>query len=317
MENLLLISGSQALLRHRLLHLLIKANEDGGVRIDHVDGAQPGAIGMAMSGSMFFTGNSLAVVSNPHKGDLDLYREHRKTKNATAVLLLHHEGEPKGNTKFGKFVKELGPKAHQRFSAPNKWKAADEAAEFVVREAKTQHGKTITARLARALVQRAGSDFGVLVFEIRKMALLASAEGSSTIEAEHIKQGMAELVEVDIGLLLDAFRGRNRRALTNILHRIKLRSSKDPTMMVCRLLGSEATKWLQAASLKHMPPKAAAAELGINAWYFENKILPVAKLWGLPALAHLISALAAGERGVLDGHNSPWIGLCCGLLSAC
>ena len=317
MENLLLISGSQALLRHRLLHLLIKANEDGGVRIEHVDAAHPGAVGQAMAGSMFFDGDTMAVVSNPHKGDLDLYREHLKEKGASVVLLLHYDGDPKGNTKFGKFGKGLGPKAHRQFSAPNKWKAPEEAAEFIVWEAKEQHGLDITPRLARALVQRAGSDFGVLVFEIRKMALLASAEGSSTIEAEHIKQGMAELVEVDIGLLLDAFRGRNRRALTNILHRIKLRSSKDPTMMVCRLLGSEATKWLQAASLKHMPPKAAAAELGINAWYFENKILPVAKRWGLPDLTHLISVLAAGERGVLDGHNSPWIGLCCGLLSAC
>ena len=317
MESLLLVSGAQAILRLRLVHQLIQANESAGVRIEHVDGAHDGAIGQAMAGSMFFGGNSLAVVSNPHKGDLDLYREHRKAKNPSAVLLLHYEGDPKGNTKFGKFAKELGSKAHQQFAAPNKWKAADEAAEFVVREAKEQHGKKITGRLARALVQRAGSNFGVLVFELRKMALLATAAGSDSIEAEHVKQGMAELVEVDIGLLLDAFRTRNKRALTNILHRIRLRAPKDPTMMVCRLVGSEATKWLQAASLKHMPPKAAADELGINAWYFEKKILPVAKLWGLPDVIHLISVLAAGERGVLDGHDSPWIGLCCGLLSAC
>lgn len=317
MENLLLVSGSQALLRHRLVHQLVQANEAAGVRIDHVDGELPGTVGQAMSGSMFFVGKSLAVVSSPHKGDLDLYREHRKAKNPSTVLLLHYEGDPKGNTKFGKFAKELGAKAHQQFAAPDKWKAADQAADFVVREAKEQHGKKIEERLARALVQRAGSNFGVLVFELRKMAILASAAGSDTIEAEHVKQGMAELVEVDIGLLLDAFRTRNKKALTNTLHRIRQRAPRDPTMMVCRLVGAEAQKWLQAASLKHMPPKAAAAELGLNAWYFEKKILPVAKRWGVPDLVSLISALAAGERGVLDGHNSPWIGLCCGLLSAC
>ena len=82
-------------------------------------------------------------------------------------------------------------------------------------------------------------------------------------------------------------------------------------------MGAEALKWLQAASLDSMPPKAAASELGINAWYFEKKVLPVALHWGTPRLVQLIRVLAASERGLLSGHVSPWDGLCVRLLSTC
>lgn len=317
MENVLLVSGSQAVLRRRLVQQMVSANEGNGVRINYVDGSDKDSFRRALTGSIFFSGPSLAVVENPHKGDLDLYVAHRKVKKPNTMVLLHYEGDPKGNTKFGKWVKTLGSKAHRQFSAPSKWKAAEGAAAFAVEEAKSQHGKTLEHRLAAALVRLVGSDYGVLVFELRKMALLADKDGSRAIEAQHIKQGRAELIQGDVDPLLEALRTRNKRNLVKALHRLKDRASSDPTIWITRVLGYEVIKWLQATTLTDLPPKAAAEELGINAWMYEKKILPVARAWGKERIIHLIKALADSERGVFDGHISPWTGLCVNLLNTC
>jgi len=318
MSGVWVISGSQALLRLRRVNELVAANEASGVRIEHADASVPGAIEAAIEGNPFLGGGgpALVVVSNPEKGDLDLYRSLAKAKKPEALLLLHYEGEPDGRTKFAKFAAELKAK-HQKFSGPGKWTAIEDAADFIIKEAKEQHGKEVDRKLAQALAQRAGTDYGFLVFELRKMALLADAAGSKVIDRDHISTGMSELLQVDIGLLFDAIRTRNRRGLLATLDRLKKRSRQDPLMWVTSMLGAEATKWLQAASLENLPPKVAAAELGVNAYYFEKTILPAARAWGRNRIIRLIKALAEAERGLLDGHIDPWIGLCSRLLEVC
>lgn len=313
-----MFSGSLAVLRIRQVADYIRQNEAQGVRIEYADGEVPGSIEQAMSESPFFGDSGervLVVVENPHKGSLDLYRKHLGEKEPRVLLLLHYDGDPKGNTKFGKFAKEL--KSHKQFTEPSQWEALDEAVKFLQAEAKREHGKELDKAVASLIAQRAGTDFGVLVFELRKMALLADHDQSNVIERKHAVGAIAEIVEVDISLLMDTLRSRNRKAVAVILKLVRSRSRSDPTMHLCRLLGSEALKWLQAVSLEHVPPKAAASELGLNPWYFETKILPVAKSWGKENIIRLIHALADAERGVLSGHIDPWIGFSAGLLRAC
>jgi DNA polymerase III delta subunit len=313
--SVVLVSGAQALLRNRYVRKYIEQTEAAGVRIDYVNAENPGALSMAVSGSPFLSGKALAVIENPHKGDLDVYRDHAKVKKPETILMLVYDGDPKGNTKFGKFAKGLD--AHMRFSAPNQWKAPEAAVDFAVQEAEEVHGKTLTRELAWALVGRIGNEFGVVVFEIQKMAILATVDGSDVIETRHVKEGMAELADASVGPLFKALQARSKPHIIKALNRLEDRSRSDPTMMVCRMLGAEAMKWLQAVSLKHMPPKAAADELGLHPWYFENKILPVARHWGVARITRLLRALAASERGVLNGHISPWNGLKVNLLLAC
>jgi DNA polymerase III delta subunit len=157
----------------------------------------------------------------------------------------------------------------------------------------------------------------VLAFELQKMAMLAAIRGKKAITKDEIRDARAELVAASVGPVLDAIRTRHRPTLIKTLTRLRQQSKHDPTMLVTRVLTAEASKWLQAASLDSLPPKAAAASLGINAWYFEQKILPTAKSWGRDRLIRLLQALALSERGVLDGHLDPWIGLCCRLLACC
>jgi DNA polymerase III delta subunit len=311
-----MVSGSQTVLRLRWLRSYVQQSEKNGISVEWVDAENPGELESAIDGNPFMDeGKKLVVVENPHKGDLELYKAHQKATDADAMLLLHYDGDPKGNTKFGKWAKELG-KAHGSFPKPSDWKAPEEAAEFAVEEAKL-HGKTLEPNMAVALVRLVGADFGVVAFEILKMSVLADSRGSKVIGKDEIRDGRAELTQADVGPIIEALRRRQKQGLLKALTRIKERSKDDPTMYVARTVGAEALRWLQAASLDALPPKQAAQQLGINPWFFENKVLPVAKAWGVPRLTKLIKALAQAERGVFDGHISPWIGLNCLLLDSC
>lgn len=315
MSDLGLIAGSHTFLRRRNLHDIVTKHEAKGIRIDYVDATERLDLLRALDGNPFLSERTLVIVEHPEKGDLELYKAHIKDGNEDVALMLHFDGDVKGNTKFGKFAKTLG-KQYVTFPEPKAWNADKEAAAFVQAEVKLL-GKTITERLAQALVHRVGNDFGVLAYELRKMAALADANSSDAITKVEVKGGMAELAELSAGRIMDAFRVRNEKQLIKALDAHYKRSSSDPTMLVVRMIYSDASKWLQAVSLSELPPKDAAAELFMNPWYFENKVLPVAKAWGERRIIHLLKRLALCERAVLGGHVSPWIFLCSMLLSSC
>lgn len=315
MNNLYLVSGSQDLLRNRLVAKMIQEAEGEGFTIDYVDASHPGALEGAFQGSPFVGGRTFVVVTNPHKGDLDVYDAQLKAKNPSVVALLDHEGDPKGNTKFGKWSKTL--KDHANFSEPTEWAALEVAADFLIMEAEKIHKKKLSRAHANAIVRLSGTNLGVLVFEVQKMAILATVDGSESIEVEHVRGGLADLVAASADPLLEALRARNKVNLIKAMNRMYERSPSDPTMYVCRLIGAEAIKWLSAVSFIALPPKVAAEHLGLNPWYYENKILPVARYWGRPNTIRLIKAVAASERGLLRGNISPWNGLLCNLLQAC
>jgi len=313
--SLLVVSGGQTLLRLRFLHELIATQRSEGWAILKVNGTDPLAVRDALGGDLFVARKTLAVVTEPTKIDLDLLQLHATDTNTDTTLLLHIEGAPDGRTKFGKFVKKLDG-SHKAFPLPTEWKAPDVAVEFVVAEVKL-HGYTIRPALARALVNRVGSDLGLLRFEIQKMVLLAHANGSEIVDKAEVKGGMAPIAEASVGPMIEALAARDQKRLAQALHRVRKTSKYDPTMRICRFLGSTVIKWMQATHLENMPPKAAAMELGLNPWYFENKILPPATRWGKKGTVQLVTDLAASERAVLSGAQSPWTVLSARLLAAC
>jgi len=307
MSNVLLVSGNQVFLRKRLLHKLLASKDAAGWRVVSADAGERGAIVHAKSGDMFFDGDIVIVVVNSQKADVRLYREHIKSKSKV-VLVLEHDGKVKGNTKFGKWAKELGPKWHQAFNASDQsWKQEEEAVAFAVKEAKGEHGLELSVPLAKAMVTRIGSDCGVLVFELRKIAALASLTDSKAVLPVHIREAKAELLEASVGPLLDALQAKNRKGVVRQMDLIYATSKSDPTIRVVRSIKYSALLWLKATTLDNLPPKAAAAELGINPWYFQNKVLPVARSWGKVRVIRLIRVLAASERAVFGGYQRPWV----------
>lgn len=316
--SVLAVSGGQDLLRLRFLRNVVETQRAAGWDVVEIDGEDALAVRDALDGGggLFDQAKTLAVVSNPNKVNLDLLQAHHEAKDYETTLLLHIEGEPDGRTKFGKFVKKTLIKVHKGFSKPDEWEEPEVATAFVIEEAKL-HGYTIRPALARALVDRVGTDLGMLSFEMQKMALLAQATGAKAIDKEEVKGGMAPIAEAAVGPIIEALAARNRKRLSKALDRVRRTSKYDPTMRVCRFLGSTVLKWVQAAHLENLPPKAAATELGLNPWYFENKILPPARRWGKQGTVQLATDLAASERAVLNGAVSPWAVLSTRLLAAC
>ncbi len=313
---LLVVSGGQTLLRLRFLRGLVAAQKEAGWLIETVDGENSVAMrDVLQGGGLFTTKSTLAVVTKPNKAKLEVLIRHSEAKSYTTTLVLHIEGEPDGRTKFGRFIKKIG-KVHKAFSKPKEWDAPKVAAKFVLSEVNLQ-GMTMENNLIHALIDRSGSDLGVLAFEVDKMVLLAQATGTTKIGSVQVKGAMAPIAEASIAPIVDALVRRDRKRLSKALTQLRKTSKYDPTMRICGFLGSSVTKWVQAAHLDHMPPKAAAAELKINPWYFENKILPPAQRWGKEGTIRLASALAASERAVLRGAVSPWTVLMARLLAAC
>jgi len=315
--TLLAVSGGQDILRQRFVRRFIETQRAAGWDVAHVDGSDPVSVRDALQGGNPFAevSKTLVVAFNPEKMDLDLLARHQQSKDSDVTVLLHVEGEPDGRTKFGKFVKGLGDSL-KSFSKPDRWKEPEVAAAFIVEEAKS-HGKTIRESLAQALVELVGTDLGMLAFEVEKMSLLADARGVTVLNAEEVRGGMAPIAEASAGPIIDALATRDRKKLVKALGRVKTTSSSDPTMGICRFLAATVTKWLKAVYLDNLPPQAAASELGMNPWYFENKVLPAARRWGKKGTVQLIADLAAAERAVLSGAVSPWTVLSARLLSSC
>lgn len=312
----LIISGGQELLRRRFLRKMTTTKEKEGYRLDRIDGSDRVALGDVLGGGFLVSEKVLAVVDNPGKADLALLQEHAKEKDPQTVLLLYLTGDPDGRTKFGKWANKEMDDNHKRFPLPKTWDAPKVAAQFVVKEA-LSHGMMMPDDLSRALVQRVGSDLGMLVFEVQKICLLGSAAQVKTLGAEQIKGAMAPIAEASVFPISDALAIRNKTRLVKALMRVRATSKYDPTMQVSRFLGASVHLWIRAVYLDSLPPRAAAEELGLNAWYFETKVLPSAKRWGKVGTVRLASALAASERAVLSGAVSPWNVLSARLLALC
>ena len=312
----LAVSGGQSLLRRRFLAEVISSKKEESWDVVYVDGASPSAVRESLDGGLFETNLTLAIVENPHKVELDFLERHLGSKSPTTTLLLHIEGEPDSRTKFGKFVKSHLKAVHKNFPLPTDWKATEVASAFVQQEA-LKAGLSLPAGLATALVQKSGTDLGVLSFEMDKIITLAQLEGVTTIEPRQVARLMAPIAEASVLPIMDALSDRNQRRLMKALWALKRTSKGDQTIRVCRLLGSSVSRWMQAAYLDSMPPKAAAESLGVHPWFFENKILPASKRWGKQGTIALLEDLAASERAVFSGALDPWSLLTARLLSSC
>lgn len=313
---LLVASGGQDLLRRRFVAQVKETQRAAGWVILTVDAEVPGAVQEALDGDLFQPHETLAVVTNPEKLDLALLERHHASKDTLTTLLLHLEGEPDGRTKFGKAVKATWAAVHKNFPLPSDFQGPKIAMEFIQAEA-TRLGCQFPVGLAEALVDRAGSDLGVLAFEVEKITMLTKLDGVTVVGVPHVRGGLAPIAEASVFPIADALAVKNTKRLLKALQALRRTSKEDPTMRVTRLLGTSVTKWLQAAYLDALPPSAAAEELGVHPWYFETKILPAAKLWGKGGMIHLVSDLAATERAVLNGAIDPWIVLCSRLVAAC
>ena len=314
------VSGTIHPLRRRFIQEHVEKHRKLDWKIEYVDGSRPGALSTILqtAGGMFCEGAVIVVVTSPEDAPLNLIEEHYKNGDPEVVLILDYDGEPKGNTKFGKFLASMG-KFHKSFSAPSEaWKLEPVVIDFVKDEA-TRRGKPMQEGLAKMMVTQIGTDFGFLAFEVQKMAHLADAEGSPTITLDIARRSISPIAQVLVFPIVEALAARNRKALVNALIRVKKTSKDNPTMRMSRLIQSTVLKWLSVRNLvdRGVTPEEAAVKIGGNPWYFRNVLAPQVANWKWRDICRLVQALAESERGVLDGHVDSWTAFTARLLEVC
>lgn len=287
-----------------------------GWHVTKVSGTDREALATLMGGSslLMSSGPTLAVITEPEKVPLTLLESYTASPDPDLVLLLYVEGSLDGRTKFGQWVKKQ--KSSKAFEIPKDYKLPEEAAKFAVTEA-TRHGKKLDLRLAEQLVERVGTDLGVVTFEIDKFVILANLEKSDSLTPKIINAGMASILPAMVGPVISALGLRQVGVLARALNRVYQSNKDDPTMPVCRFVGESATRWMQASHLDGVSSSEAAEMIGIHSWRYENMILPVARRWGRAGTVRLVKDLAATERALLSGVVSPWNVLSTRLLAAC
>ena len=309
----LLVAGSDDHRRRVFVRDLVNRCLREGYVHHPLDGTdREGLQGLLSTVGVLFSIPTLAVVSRPEKivpGDV---AEHLRTPNPSLVLLLVTDSDkPSGGILDG------FPAAHTKlFPLPPFYKLDDHAAEYAVGLAKSR-GIVLPDKMSRALVKLVGNDLGVVSFEVDKLVRLASARSRSTVELSDLRESLAALSESDGSSVADALGTRSRKTIADELSRYKATKKGDPTVELCgRVLTPTVFRWMQAAYLhgKGVSPAGAAGRVGSSPWYWENKVLPCAKVWGLQGCRHLLSAIATAQSAVFSGAVSPWNCLESGLL---
>ena len=316
------LSGTVEFLRIRELKKAIGAADRTKRQVQYVEGADRDELSSILSSTgIFFTGKNLVVVSTPDKIDLDLVWDHHERGENVTSLLLHHEGTIKANTKFGKLIKKLPPKNVASFAAPKAWEQEQYAVEFLAAEAKSRKLK-LDLRLAAGMVQNIGVDYGILSFEMDKIAMLISAEGDGNeITSEHVKSVMAAFSELGAMPVVEALGRRDLKGLSRALANMRRTHAGHPsgaTLKACGLLSHNVTTWLHTASLlsQGANTEEISERIKLHPFVVRKNILPVARRWSEGVLSALLNAIAGVERGVRLGHVNPWVELECALFFA-
>jgi DNA polymerase III delta subunit len=319
----MILAGSEEFLRRRELRKALAGATTSGRAVEWVDGEDASALSNVMGSADAFGEPVLAVVSNPDKVGFETVEAHHAAGDNAICLLLYQEGKIRKGSVPDKVADLIDRKFRIEFNGPAKaHEVKDFAAKFVVTEARGQ-GIEISVELVDALVDKVGTDLGVLYFEVVKVAAYLSALGvGSRVTPEHLRATMTRSGEADLLRLANALGAADVRTLLREMDDIGRGFAGDEgarTMAACGLLGTSVTRWLHAAILDAggAGEEEAALRMSVHPFIYKKFILPVAKRWGSLRLAALMKRVAKAEIAVKTGHISPWVELTCGLVSAC
>ena len=315
----IVVSGAEAHLRRSEIKKALLGAKKKNRRVDYLDGADPSALSSVLAAtSPLFKHETLAILTNPEKAPIEVLLKHAAQKSSRVTLVLHVEGEIKKKSPLTKLVDKLDKKFHIQFKSPPTWKREEWCAGILVKTARDLFELSLDAKIAQALVQAAGTNLGVLSFELQKAALLAQHEQSSEIKADHVKQTLSRLVETDAIPIVDALADQHSARLSKAMAVLKKTHGSDPTIKVVALISRNVVQWLHAAGL--LKQKATVEEIaqrvGLPPFICKTKTVPIAKRWGDERLASVLTSLARVERAVKSGQVSPWLQLEAALLRA-
>ena len=310
-QPLMIVTGDNAFLCRRLVRSTMKkAEQEGGLLIEQVE---PQSLADSLSGlGSMFGAPSLIYCNCPAntKIDVSLLEKQLAAGIQEPRLLLWLEGKLDERTALAKYLKKLPSKVLVSYMLSVEYKREAESLSFLLDEA-TKQGYQIATDLCKAVIERVGTDYGILSFELQKMTLLADSEGTKKITPPLVSRSLAPLGDVAAEHLLEALLSRNPKRVQKVLARIRKMTPNSGGAVkeyVGKLQGRVALS-LQAANLhaRSVDSAMAATQLGQNTWYYENKVLEPVKKLGEKYLTELLLHFAKSDRLVMLGGIDPWL----------
>lgn len=313
-QPVLYLTGSDTFRVRRIVNQMVSVAQKDGWKIERPEEPDADMLsGLLASTGLFMQERIFCIIRDPKSVPLKVIHAQLATPNPNVVLLLVHEGAT-GKNKVLKQLAKIIPKAFQQhIEAAPAWEVETEALKFVNEECK-RLGITMDDRFKKPIIQKCGTDLGVLSWEMRKLKWI-QPEGS--VSAEDIRSATSSLQETPVSNLIDAILTLKAKRILKATQAIRNSHSGDPTMSVATgLLSYQALRWFAAISFHEagVPASVAAAEMKSNSWYWENKVLPGAKVLGKRRLVVLTKTIRDAQVAVTSGHIDPWSVLECGLV---
>jgi DNA polymerase III delta subunit len=316
--SVFLVSGDNEFLCRRLIRDLEKQALGNGWCLDWIDGDDPHSLRTSLQGasSLFQESGTLSVALTKGKLDSDVVlRFHERTKGkGESALVVYHRGKPSAKSEFAKLQKKLGGQ-HRSYLRPPPYKADEEALTFFIEEAK-RYDLVLPPPLGKALIERMGSDMGLLSFEMLKISSYMKRlfPEDTEIAPAHVRRVVSNTSD-NIFSFVNALGRKDEKNVFKSLGRIQ--GLKTPLMTVLLASWPTVLLWYQAAQmtgLRGLSPDKGADTLGINKWRYKNIILPVGQRWGTSSLQNLVSHYSSSEAGILEGNVDVWTQFEVGLL---
>ncbi|AQQ70624.1 DNA polymerase III subunit delta [Limihaloglobus sulfuriphilus] len=214
----------------------------------------------------------------------------------SGVLIMHVETWRK-NTKLAKKVDQCGVAIDTGEIKP--WELAD----FALRYAQSEHGKTLTKRSAELLVEFTGDEPGRICSEIDKLAVYAIND--KNITEEHISTLTGNNREYDIFKVIDAMATANTSQAVARLRNM-FTASPDAAFTVVAALASHFRRMFRVKNLQQqrLSQQQICTKMGMSSWWL-NKFLRQANLqkWQFSDLAGIIKALARTDYEAKTGQT--------------
>lgn len=253
----------------------------------------------------FFGTPSLLLVSSDKLDTApEFLLQHRDKEQAVVV---YHEGDVTATSLAGWVKKNLPNVTALDFVQPKPWELDDKASEFLIKEMKSL-GCVMPEALAKGVIERVGTDYGMLSFEARKYSLYMKTLGVSECKPEHVVGLMASFGPGDYRSLISALEAHSLAKVLKAVQDLMNSPIADRGVIsLARTVSSTAVSWLMVSSLldRGLSEQEIAARLEMKPFRV-SKIVPIVRRWKTNGLVSLIRGMAKADKSQRFGEMSPW-----------
>ena len=314
-DPLIVLSGTDSFLLQRELEKAknaAKKYERSIYQIDLMD------LEDTINSNSFFGTKSLIIVPSASKQDVDGIDYLLQHKDKDQAVVIVHSGEVSATSLAGAVKKQLPNVTCLNFEAPKIWDLDEKAQEFLVQEMK-RYGKTMDAKLAKAVIDRVGTDFGMLSFEALKYSTYLNTVGETGCKPEHIVGLLASMGPSDYRSVLSALELKQSAKVLKAIQDVMNSPVADRGVItIARTISSTAVSWLMISSLldRGLNEQEIASRLEMKPFRI-SKIVPIVRRWKTNGLIQLIRGMAKADKSQRFGEISPWTVLQVELAKAC